>query len=340
MIHPENSSLYPHYSVTSRGDKGHPNRIPNEVIQMEKTRNKHRRTAFALAGLVLVYAPALPAKALNYVGAGPALAAPESMVELRFEGQRLFDAMAEVARRSGVRIMVAPELVDEKVHAAIRHAQWRGAITKLLKGFDHIAIVDREGRFRKIWITGRKADGDMAAGGAADQASSSGRSPGGKRLSGTEPEGAIELPVAIWQPLEQGLEASQDDEGIPWAPVQSDPAFFEAIRVGQPLEILIPQEESPLFAVVGETHSQLNGRIQVWSGPIDGAHETASFTITRGQITTYITVATGMSIYEISVDNATGLGKVVNEVDLTKGTTEKDFVIPEEADVSSGRDGL
>ncbi len=340
MIQPETSSLYAHYSVTSRGEKERPNRTPDKVKQMVITQNQHWRSAFALAGLVLIHAPALPAKALSHVGAGSAVEAPQSMVELRFEGQRLFDAMAEVARRSGVRIMVAPELVDEKVHTEIRHAQWPGAIRKLLKGFDHIAIVDREGRFRKIWITGRKADGGMAAGGAADQVFSSERGVAGERLIGTESEGAIELPVAIWQPLEQGAEASQDDEGIPWAPVQSDPAFFEAIRVGQPLEILIPQEESPLFAVVGETHSQLNGQIQVWTGPIDGAHETASFTITRGQVTTYITVATGTSIYEISVDNATGFGKVINEVDLTKGKTDKDFVIPEQADVSSGRDGL
>ena len=310
---------------------------------MARARIRHWRTAFALVGLVLVHAPTLSAKAPNKIGAGPGMGAPESIIALRFDGQRLFDAMAEVARRSSVRIMVAPELVDETVHAEIKNAQWQGAIRTLLEGFDHIAIVDRDGRFRKVWITGRKADAGRGAGvadGADDQAPVFETGAGPKRLGAPELEGSLELPVAIWQPLDRSLESPPDDGSIPWAPVQSDPAFFDAMRVGQPLEILIPQEEAPLFAVVGETHNQLNGRVQVWSGPIDGSHETASFTITRGQITTYITVATGTSIYEVSVDNATGLGKVFNEVDLTKGKTERDFVIPEEADASQGWDDL
>jgi len=84
-----------------------------------------------------------------------------------------------------------------------------------------------------------------------------------------------------------------------------------------------------LIGGVGENHSELNGDIQVWSGPIDGAHETASFTITRGKRSTYVTVATGTSIYEARIDNSTGLGSVVNEVELTKKITKNDYLIPD-----------
>ena len=100
------------------------------------------------------------------------------------------------------------------------------------------------------------------------------------------------------------------------------------------MEIPIPQEDQPYFGVVGETHDQLNGAVQVWSGPIDGSHATASFTLTRGRTSTYVTVATGTSIYEVAIDNVTGVGSVVNEVDLTKGKEQEDTLTPDGAEVT------
>lgn len=310
---------------------------------MARRQGKHKITIFALMGLVLIHASTLSANATKGAEVERAEGFSKREVELRFDGQRLLDAMAEVTRRSGVRIVVAPELVHEKIEVAIKQTDWHAAIKSLLKSFDHIAIVDRSGSYRKIWITGRKVF-------ASAVATVDGVTPGRfsrfdtgaerDRPADPEPERSMELPVAIWEPLEPDTQSFDADGTIPSEPVQSDPALFETIRVGQPLEILIPQEEFPLFAVVGETHSRLNGEIQVWSGPIDGSHETASFTITRGEVTTYITVATGTSIYEVSVDNATGLGQVVNEVDLTKGKTDQDFLVPEETGTSPSPDEL
>ncbi len=232
------------------------------------------------------------------------------------------DAMADVSRRSKVRIVISQDLKDEKIDAEFKSADWRSAIKYLLTGFNHIAIVDRSGDFRKIWIMGRK-DSENLSGLTSDVTG---------RASGVndhpEPSESIELPIAIWEPLEYGSSSLEGDETIPSAPIQMDPSVFESLQIGQPIEIPIPQEAFPLFGVVGENHSQLNGEVQVWSGPIDGSHETASFTVTRGEITTYVTVATGTSIYEVTLDNATGIGSVVNEKDLTKDVTGQDFVIP------------
>lgn len=310
---------------------------------MARHQGKHKITIFALMGLVLIHASTLSANATKGTDVKRAEGVSKPEIELRFDGQRLLDAMAEVTRRTGVRIMVAPELVDEKIEVAIKQTDWHAAIKTLLKSFDHIAIVDRSGNYRKIWITGRKASTSAAAtahGAVTDRVFRFGTGAERNRPAGSEPDRSMELPVAIWEPLEPDTQSFEADGTIPSAPVQADPALFETIRVGQPLEILIPQEEFPLFAVVGETHSQLNGEIQVWSGPIDGSHETASFTITRGEVTTYITVATGTSIYEVSIDNATGLGQVVNEVDLTKGKTDRDFLVPEETGTSPSLDEL
>ena len=306
---------------------------------MARHQAKETSTVCVLTGLMVFYTSILSANTPidSYAGSSPHIAA--SAAEPRLHGQRLADIAAEISRRGGVRILVAPEIVDARVESKIEPDNWRSAINTLLKRFDHMAIVDRSGSFRKIWITGRKSFDHPLDAADADTTDGLSRPVAERdRPADPEPDRSMQLPVAIWEPLEDYGESSAQDRSIPSAPVQTAPAVFEGMHVGQPLEIIIPQEEAPLFAVVGETHSQLNGEIQVWSGPIDGAHDTASFTITRGEITTYITVATGTSIYEVSVDNVTGLGQVVNEVDLTKGKTDQDFLVPEEQGAPSNRD--
>lgn len=256
-------------------------------------------------------------------------------VHLRISGETLRNAMVEVSRRSQVPILLSPNIVDLPVEVDLQGDDWHAVLRAWLRGFDHLAILDRTGRYRKIWITAKKT---AVADEPQDRANV--RDGKGQVDPGAEPDVPTEFPVAIWEPLDASVPSELVDTAIPSAPVQMDPALFDNLQVGQPIEIPIPQEEISVFGVVGETHDQLNGEVQVWSGPVDGSHETASFTITRGQITTYVTVATGTRIYEVSLDNATGVGSVVNEVDLTKGKNENDIVIPKGPSDISGADSL
>ena len=289
-----------------------------------------------LTGYFLFFATASAANPEQRPSASTgSVAVAEASVKLSFAGARLHDAMAEVSRRSAVPILVSPGISDLPVEVKLQGDDWHAVLRAWLRDFDHLAIVDRAGQYRKIWITARMTGvSDAPKGGA-------GRSNEQEPVDhSTEPDEITELPLAIWEPLDPGMPTDLVDANIPSAPVQMDTGMFDAIEIGQPIEIPIPQEDDPVFGVVAETHSQLNGEIQVWSGPVDGSHETASFTISRGEIATYVTVATGTEIYEVTLDNTTGLGTVVNEVDLTKGKTEKDFIIPKGRGDNSGADSL
>lgn len=304
-----------------------------DIISMMQPHKKCRILQLALTGLMLVSLPSLSANtpispASKTLGNTSDNKVSAVAIKLQYQDTRLSDAMADVSRRSKVRIVISPDLGDEKITVKVNSANWNHAIKSLLVGFNHIAIVDRRGDFRKIWITGRK-DPEVVAGGVV---------PGqiGHALQvddQAELTESIELPMIIWEPLD--YELSDTGESITAMPIQMDPSLFETLQIGQPIEIPIPQEQTPLFGVIGESHQQLNGAVQVWSGPIDGSHETASFTVTRGEVTTYVTVATGTSIYEVTLDNTTGIGSVVNEVDLTKDVTGQDFLIPKETSLSA-----
>jgi hypothetical protein len=247
----------------------------------------------------------------------------DSSVEPNSTDRRLGALLADIRAQSDVRIIAPAALADDEVGIVIDATDWNSTIRTLLKNYNHLAIIDRAGNYRKIWITAR--DESRRAEDSRNP-SSLARTHSGRHHD--EPDPLTELPVAIWQPVEVDDTSVFSESDIPHASVQMDPSFFDSLQVGRPIEIPVPQESEPYFGVVGETHDQLSGAVQVWSGPIDGAHESASFTMTRGRISTYVTIATGSSIYEAVVDNATGVGSVVNEVDMTKGKDEHDALIP------------
>jgi len=242
-------------------------------------------------------------------------------IELQFRDDTLPAVTAELSRRSGIRFSVPSSLLSALVNAEVKTTNWNDAIKSTLAGFNYLATVDRNGRFLKIWLTGTKDPSSVTDHLALKSTNIA---------NAQTPELEFkDLPLVLW--------ASVDSQALdsPWGPaanaepIQMDPEFFDSLEVGQPIEIPIPQESAPVFGVIGENHSQLNGEVQVWSGPIDGSHETASFTITRGEQGTYVTVATGTSIYEVSLDNATGAGTIVNESELTKNVTKNDYIIPD-----------
>lgn len=244
-------------------------------------------------------------------------------IEMQFRDDTLSAVTAQLSRRSGVRFSVSSSLKSSLVNADVQADNWNDAIKSSLAGFNYLATLDRDGRFQKIWLTGTKdpssGSGSIAIAQKNERANS---------VDAKAPE-LKDFPIALWQPVKGKAVNSPWGESAHAEMIQMDPKLFDSLEVGQPVEIPIPQEVVPVFGVIGESHSQLNGEVQVWSGPIDGSHETASFTITRGEKGTYVTVATGTSIYEVSVDNATGAGAVVNETELTKNVTKNDYVIPD-----------
>jgi len=226
-----------------------------------------------------------------------------------------------VSKRSGVTFSVDDALGDQLINQKISGNDWNSAIKALLQDYSYLGIVDRSKSFRRIIVTGLSGNGSDSK-----QISR----PVGELGPGTDALDVplSETPILLWQASPGGNNTRLKQSGIPTRFIQTLPDALNQIRVGQPLEIQIPQEEFPLFGVVGSEHSELNGRVSVWSGPIDAFHETASFTVTRGNKLTFVTVATGISIYEISIDNATGLGTVVNGLDLVRGKDENDAIIP------------
>jgi hypothetical protein len=253
--------------------------------------------------------------------------APTPSSESISTGRRLIELAAALGAQGHVPILVSAELADDKIDAKLDMSDWNASIRSLLRGYNHLAIIDRGGRYRKIWITAR-SEKKIAGDDGFSTTSRGADSEAGHE----EPDPLTDLPIAIWRPIDVGGPSILNESDIPHESVQMDPGLLESLEVGQPIEIPVPQEEKPYFGVIGDIHDQLNGAVQVLSGPIDGAHETASFTMTRGKVSTYVTVATGSSIYEVALDNATGVGSVVNEVDLTKGKDTQDALIPNEAE--------
>ncbi len=250
----------------------------------------------------------------------------DNRLPMEITGRALRDLLDELTQHSGIRFNLTPSLATHSVTTTLSGPSWNDAIKGFLRSYNHLAIVDRDGTLRRVWITGFDAP---AASTAQETLTAETHDNAGEPFA-TRPDSTStpELPLALWQPARAHVEARRD---LPAEPIEADPQAFENLTVGQPLELAIPQEASPVFGVVSETHDQLGGAVRVWSGPVDGSHDSASFTISRGATTTYITVATGTNIYEVSVDNETGEGSVVNEVDMTRGKTDNDIVLPPES---------
>lgn len=238
-------------------------------------------------------------------------------IELKFEQTPLSEALQLVTRRSGVKFSLRDSLRGQVLNRQISALNWTSATKELLSGFSYLAIVGRSGSFRRIIVTGVAGTGSVPVN--ADFKGAAVGTVSATPLSDT--------PILLWQSAFDV--ADKNKSNVPTKYVQVVPNAFERIRVGQPLEITIPQENFPVFGVVEESHMQLDGEITVWSGPVDAFHDTASFTVTRGKILTFITVATGVSVYEFSINNKTGAGTVVNALDLIRDKNRNDMVVPQ-----------
>ena len=132
----------------------------------------------------------------------------------------------------------------------------------------------------------------------------------------------------LWQPISP----QQHPQDIP------DNLYVEYIKTNQPgdlniaegqqVSLLIPQENKSFIGVIDESTRAYGGEITISSGTIENGDENASFSITEGKNTTFITVATGESIYQVEINNRTGVGVVLDDRELNQYRQNEDGILP------------
>ncbi len=97
---------------------------------------------------------------------------------------------------------------------------------------------------------------------------------------------------------------------------------------GQQVALVIPQENKSFIGVIAESTRAYGGEITISSGTIENGDENASFSITEGKNTTFITVATGESIYQVEINKQTGIGTVLDDRELDQYRQNEDGILP------------
>lgn len=116
--------------------------------------------------------------------------------------------------------------------------------------------------------------------------------------------------------------------------IQLKPNAYENLKNGERLSIFIPQEQQDYTGTVEKSYQQFDGQIKVSTGPIDNGKQFSSFTVTKGPELTLIMVATGDSIYQIEIDNKTGVGTVINDQALDFFRKDDDAIVAPTEDIS------
>ncbi|KRT55158.1 hypothetical protein [endosymbiont of Ridgeia piscesae] len=138
-------------------------------------------------------------------------------------------------------------------------------------------------------------------------------------------------PVALWQDDENGAAAGLPIPAeVEYETIRVNRDVLNNLQVGQPLELPIPQEAKSYYGTIEETHNQLDGQVQVWSGGLENGGNFSNFTLTQGQQSTIVMVATGSRIYQIEINNRTGRGAVIDNRTLSVFKIPGDSVKPTE----------
>jgi hypothetical protein len=88
---------------------------------------------------------------------------------------------------------------------------------------------------------------------------------------------------------------------------------FDELENGDHFSIFIPQEQQDFNGVVDKNYQQFDGQITISTGTLDNDRSLSSFTVTKGPELTLIMLATGDKIYQIEIDNKTGIGTVIDD---------------------------
>ena len=138
----------------------------------------------------------------------------------------------------------------------------------------------------------------------------------------------------IWQSIAQ----QQRPNTLP------DKLYVEYIKVvadnslkfseGEKISFLIPQEDKSYVGTINESTRAFSGDVKISSGDIDNDNEHASFSITEAEDTTFVTIATGESIYQVEINNHSGIGVVMDDRELNRYRYDGDGILPPPEGVS------
>ncbi len=128
---------------------------------------------------------------------------------------------------------------------------------------------------------------------------------------------ASNQPSQLWQAANSVPAHKQSlDAEVAVEYIQSSPELFKQLHVGERVALYIPQENRDYIGTVNESYEQFQGKIKVSSGPIENSSEFSSFTVTKGDETTLVMVATDEGIFQVEIDNETGNGTVIDDRSL------------------------
>lgn len=137
----------------------------------------------------------------------------------------------------------------------------------------------------------------------------------------------------VWQQIaQQHPEMLPDNLNVEYIKVNDDSSM--KFSEGQKVSFLIPQENKSYIGTINESTRAFGGKVKISSGDIENGNEFASFSITEGENTTFVTVATGESIYQVEIDRLSGVGVVMDDRELNQYRHNEDGILPPPEGVS------
>lgn len=152
--------------------------------------------------------------------------------------------------------------------------------------------------------------------------------------SSLKPDSLISKTIAdsqakqVWQPTAQQQRPKMLPENLHVEYIKVADNSFKNLSEGQKISFLIPQENKSYIGIINESTRAFSDTVKMSAGDIDNGNEFASFSITEGKNTTFVTVATGESIYQVEIDNQSGIGTVMDDRELNQYRHSEDGIYP------------
>jgi hypothetical protein len=132
----------------------------------------------------------------------------------------------------------------------------------------------------------------------------------------------------VWQPSTQQQRPKMLPENLHVEYIQVANNSFKNLSEGQKISFLIPQENKSYIGIIKESTHAFGNKVKMSAGDIENGNKFASFSITEGKNTTFVTVATGESIYQVEIDHQSGIGTVMDDRELSQYRYSEDGILP------------
>jgi|GEM_PF-4334821 len=136
-------------------------------------------------------------------------------------------------------------------------------------------------------------------------------------------------PRKLWKSIPQQEKPASLPDNVEVEFIQMPVGALQNLQVGEKVDLLIPQKGHPYVGTVKKISSRFSdGNVKVSSGPLDNGQDFSSFSIVEGDKITLVTVATGAEIYQVEIDNKTGVGTVLDDRELQQFRQGNDNLSP------------